>query len=164
MLDRTIQYFEPGAMATVLYGLYTPGTGELVFSSAGHLPPVLAAPCGPSFGVLPLQPDPPIGATDDPMRECAAAVIPPGALLCCFTDGLVERRDEVIDVGIGRVAETLGGLIAPETPRRQGLDVESARLAEDACAAVMRTLVGNAAPQDDIALIALHRFEVTATR
>ena len=29
MLDRKIQYFEPNAMATVLYGLYTPGTGEL---------------------------------------------------------------------------------------------------------------------------------------
>ncbi|HEY1823555.1 MAG TPA: SpoIIE family protein phosphatase, partial [Trebonia sp.] len=44
MLDRKFQYFEPDAMATVLYGLYTPGTGEFVFSSAGHLPPVLAAP------------------------------------------------------------------------------------------------------------------------
>src|SRR5207253_8280083 len=44
MLDRKIQYFEPDAMATVLYGVYTPETGELVVSSAGHLPPVLAAP------------------------------------------------------------------------------------------------------------------------
>ena len=44
MLDRKIQYFEPDAMATVLYGLYTPGTGEFMASSAGHLPPVLAAP------------------------------------------------------------------------------------------------------------------------
>ncbi len=43
MLDCQIQYFEPGAMATVLYGLYTLGIGEFAFSSAGHLPPVLAA-------------------------------------------------------------------------------------------------------------------------
>src|ERR1700728_606257 len=43
LLDRKIQYFEPDAMATVLYGLYTPGTGEFVVSSAGQLPPVLAA-------------------------------------------------------------------------------------------------------------------------
>jgi sigma-B regulation protein RsbU (phosphoserine phosphatase) len=55
LLDRKIQYFEPDAMATVLYGLYTPGTGELTVSSAGHLPPVLTAPgeqgaCSPSSG------------------------------------------------------------------------------------------------------------------
>jgi serine phosphatase RsbU (regulator of sigma subunit) len=170
MLDRTIQYFEPGAMATVLYGLYTPGTGELVFSSAGHLPPVLAVLDGHPSGVLPIEPDPPIGAVDEPARHKATAVIPPGALLCCFTDGLVERRDEVIDAGISRVAVTLDGLASRgQDPRYdRGHDLarggESALLAEDACAAVMRALVGNAAPHDDIALIALHRFEVTAPR
>ena len=58
MLDRKIQYFEPNAMATVLYGLYTPGTGDFTVSSAGHLPPVLAAPGGQA-GLLPLRPDPP---------------------------------------------------------------------------------------------------------
>ena len=46
MLDRKMQYFEPDAMATVLYGLYTPGTGEFAISLAGHLPPVMAAPGG----------------------------------------------------------------------------------------------------------------------
>ena len=52
MMDRKIQYFEPNAMATVLYGLYTPGTGDFTVSSAGHLPPVLAAPGGQT-GLLP---------------------------------------------------------------------------------------------------------------
>jgi hypothetical protein len=66
MLDHKIQYFESYAMATVLYGRYDPGTGELVLSSAGHLPPVLATPAGHPPGMLPLQPDPPIGAADDP--------------------------------------------------------------------------------------------------
>ncbi|HEY7274460.1 MAG TPA: SpoIIE family protein phosphatase, partial [Trebonia sp.] len=56
MLDRKMQYFEPDAMATVLYGLYTPGTGELTYSTAGHLPPVLAAPGGHPPGMLPAQP------------------------------------------------------------------------------------------------------------
>jgi sigma-B regulation protein RsbU (phosphoserine phosphatase) len=54
MLDRKMQYFEPDAMATVLYGLYTPGTGEIEISSAGHLPPVLAAP-GEQAGPLQLM-------------------------------------------------------------------------------------------------------------
>jgi phosphoserine phosphatase RsbU/P len=67
MLDRKIQYFEPNAMATVFYGLYTPRTGEFTFSSAGHLPPVLAAPGGQAG--LPVDPDPPIGTADDPQRR-----------------------------------------------------------------------------------------------
>ena len=99
ILDRKIQYFEPNAMATVLYGLYTPPTGEFTVSSAGHLPPVLAAPGGQS-GLLPVHPDPPIGTADDPQRRSATILIPPGALLCCFTDGLVERRGQVLDQGM----------------------------------------------------------------
>ena len=152
MLDRKIQYFEPDAMATVLYGLYTPGTGEFAVSSAGHLPPVLATP-GERAGLIPLQPDPPIGTADDPQRRTAMVLIPPGALLCCFTDGLVERRDHSIDHGIDQVAATLDEQIADDA--RRGGTTES--MAEDACAAVMRTLVGNVPAQDDIAVLMLSR-------
>jgi serine phosphatase RsbU (regulator of sigma subunit) len=151
LLDRKIQYFEPDAMATVLYGLYTPGTGEFVVSSAGHLPPVLAAPGRPA-GLLPVQPDPPIGTADDPPRRSATAFIPPGALLCCFTDGLVERRDHPIDHGIDKLAATLSEQIAAGSGRGKTVP-----LAEDACVAVMRALVGNAPAQDDIAVLVLNR-------
>jgi serine phosphatase RsbU (regulator of sigma subunit) len=151
-LDRKIQYFETDAMATVLYGLYTPWTGEFVASSAGHLPPVLAVP-GRRAGLMPIQPDPPIGTADDLERRSAAAVIPPGALLSFFTDGLVERRDEAIDLGIGRVAATLDEMIASDETRGGG----TVPLAEQACAAVMRAVVGNASARDDIAMLILHR-------
>src|SRR5262249_28665203 len=53
-LDRKIQYFEPNAMATVLYGVLTPETGEFVVSSAGHLPPVIALPGTATVGPLPI--------------------------------------------------------------------------------------------------------------
>jgi phosphoserine phosphatase RsbU/P len=149
MLDRKIQYFEPDAMATVLYGLYTPGSGEFVVSSAGHLPPVLAAPGRPA-ALLPIQPDPPIGTADDPKRRSASFFIPPGALLCCFTDGLVERRDHSVDHGIDKLAAILGEQIAFGTG-------PTALAAEDACAAVMRALVGNASARDDIAVLMLSR-------
>ena len=155
MLDRNIQYFEPDAMATVLYGLYAPETGMLTYSCAGHLPPLLATADGHPAAMLPVQPGPPIGAADDPERRPATAVIPPGALLCCFTDGLVERRDEAIDLGIGRVATTLDKLIAA-IPRHD----DPVSLAEGACAAVMRNLVGSAPARDDIALLTLHRHPV----
>ena len=68
MLDRKIQYFEPDAMATVLYGLYSPGTGEFAVSSAGHLPPVLAAPGGRT-GLIPR----PAGPADRHSRRPATA-------------------------------------------------------------------------------------------
>jgi len=152
MLDRKIQYFEPDAMATVLYGLYTPGTGEFVVSLAGHLPPVLAAP-GRRAGLVSVQPDPPIGVADDPQRRTATVFIPPGALLCCFTDGLVERRDHPIDHGIDQVAATLDEQLAAGA-RRSGA-TES--MAEDVCAAVMRSLVGSVPAQDDIAVLILSR-------
>ncbi|HEX3716159.1 MAG TPA: SpoIIE family protein phosphatase [Trebonia sp.] len=42
----------------------------------------------------------------------ATAVIPPGALLCCFTDGLVELRHQTIDHGISRLAATLDAELA----------------------------------------------------
>jgi serine phosphatase RsbU (regulator of sigma subunit) len=147
-LDRKIQYFEPEAMATVLYGVYTPGTGEFTVSLAGHLPPVLAAPGG-SASLLPVRPDPPIGAADDPPRRSVTVIIPPGALLCCFTDGLVERRGEVLDQGMGRLA----ALLRDQVAQKRG----NGPPAEDACAAVMRTLVGYAPAQDDIAVLMLAR-------
>jgi phosphoserine phosphatase RsbU/P len=155
MLDRKIQYFEPDAMATVLYGLYTPESGEFTVSSAGHLPPILAAPCGQA-GLLPLQPDPPIGIAEDPQRRFATVFIPPGALLCCFTDGLVERRGQVLDQGIDRLAATLGKLIAADP----GGTTEPN--AEAACAEVMRALVGSTSAHDDIAVLMLSRLGIPA--
>jgi serine phosphatase RsbU (regulator of sigma subunit) len=154
MMDRKIQYFEPNAMATVLYGLYTPGTGDFTVSSAGHLPPVLAAPGGHA-GLLPLRPDPPIGTADDPQRRSATVFIPPGALLCCFTDGLVERRGQILDQGMDTLATTLGKLIAA------GPGTSTAPVAEDACAEIMRALVGSTPAQDDIAVLVLSRFTGT---
>ena len=154
MLDRKIQYFEPNAMATVLYGLYTPETGDFTVSSAGHLPPVLAAPGGQA-ALLPLRPDPPIGTADDPQRRSATFFIPPGALLCCYTDGLVERRGQVLDQGMDTLAATLGKLVAavPGAPTEP--------VAEEACAEIMRALVGSTTAQDDIAVLVLSRLTGT---
>jgi serine phosphatase RsbU (regulator of sigma subunit) len=151
LLDRKIQYFEPGAMATVLYGVYTPGTGEFTVSLAGQLPPVLAAP-GSRAGPLAIRPDPPVGCADDRPRRSVTVLIPPGALLCCFTDGLVERRGQVIDEGIDRLAAVLDGQIAAGPAGPAGPPP-----AEDACVSVMRTLVGNAPARDDIAVLMISR-------
>jgi sigma-B regulation protein RsbU (phosphoserine phosphatase) len=152
MLDRKIQYFEPDAMATVQYAVYSPESGQLTVSSAGHLPPVLAAPgCEPA--PIEFDVDLPIGVADDVPRRSTVFGIPAGALLCSYTDGLVERRDESLDVGIGLLATTLGGTLA----RPGAIAGADASLAESACAAVMRALVGKTPASDDVAVLMLHR-------
>ena len=152
MLDRKIQYFEADAMATVLYGVYDLVSGELRISSAGHPPPVIALPGEQSASALPIRPDPPIGSADDPPRHSAVVTIPPGALLCCYTDGLVERRDRAIDEGIGHLADTMHAQLESRDRRARPVS-----LAEDTCAAVMRDLVGHAHATDDVAVLILHR-------
>ncbi len=151
-MDRKMQYFEPDAMATVLYGIYDPDTGEFLASSAGHPPPVLAAPGQPS-GPLPIPPDPPIGTADAPSRRSTVTVIPPGGLLVCYTDGLIERRDQAMDEGISFLAAAMDRVLDARANR----DGRPVPFAEDACAAVMRACVGNAKAADDVAVLVAYR-------
>ena len=157
-MDRKIQYFEPDAMATVLYGIYDPETGEFLVSSAGHLPPLLAVPGRPS-NPLPVRPDPPIGTADAPLRRSTMVAIPTEGLLVCYTDGLVERRDRAIDQGIS----LLGSAIDKVLDSRAGRNGRPVPLTEDACAAIMRALVGNAQATDDVALLVAFRKPLSLT-
>jgi phosphoserine phosphatase RsbU/P len=147
LLDRKIQYFERDAMATVLYAVYEPGTGRLTVSSAGHLPPVLMTP-GEEPDVTGIAVDVPIGVTDDHPRTSTVLAVAPGSLVCLYTDGLVERRDQPLDTGIGCLAAALGTVMKERGPLP---------LAEEACIAVMRALVGASAATDDVAVLMMHR-------
>jgi phosphoserine phosphatase RsbU/P len=137
-LDHKMQYFEEGdVMATVSYAVLDPDSGQVRVSSAGHLPPAIAAP-GQRSAMAQIAVDPPIGVTDTPRRQVTTLALAPGAVLCLFTDGLVERRDEPIDDGITRLCQTL----TPGPP-------------EGVCASIMQALVGRQYPRDDIALLVL---------
>jgi phosphoserine phosphatase RsbU/P len=137
-LDRKMQYFEEGdVMATVSYAVLDTDSGQLAISSAGHLPPVIAAP-GQRGAVAEIAVDPPIGVVDAARRRVTTLALAPGAVLCLFTDGLVERRDEPIDDGITRLCQA----VTPGPP-------------EGVCVSVMRALVGRQYPGDDIALLVL---------
>jgi phosphoserine phosphatase RsbU/P len=137
-LDRKMQYFEEAdVMATVSYAVLDPDSGQLAISSAGHLPPVIAAP-GQRGAMAQIAVDPPIGVTDPSRRQVTTLALAPGAVLCFFTDGLVERRDEPIDEGITRLCQ----IVAPGPP-------------EGVCLSVMQALVGSQYPGDDIALLVL---------
>ena len=95
-----MQYFEEDEiMATVCYAVLDPASGQLAVSLAGHLPPVIAAP-GQHCALAEIAADLPIGTTDPSRREVTTLTLVPGTVLCLYTDGLVERRDEPIDDGI----------------------------------------------------------------
>ena len=138
-LDRKMQHFEPDAMATVLYGVFEPGLDQLHVSLAGHFPPVIARPGKPSelaevrLGAL-------IGVAPLTRRPVTTVPVPPGALLCFYTDGLIERPGEVIDEGLDRLCRA----VTDQSP-------------EAACAAVMGALVGREPARDDIALLMIRR-------
>ncbi|MEE6257437.1 PP2C family protein-serine/threonine phosphatase [Plantactinospora sonchi] len=135
-LDQKIQHFEAGNLATVLYAMVSPTRDEIHISLAGHLPPMLAEPGG-TVHPLNLPVDLPLGI-GRPRPRCTTVVnFPQDATMVCYTDGLIERRNELIDVGFDR----LRAAISPGT-------------AEAVCATIM-TRLGIEQPADDVALLAL---------
>jgi serine phosphatase RsbU (regulator of sigma subunit) len=137
-LDRKMQHFEPGALATVVYAVFAPALDRVHIASAGHLPPVLAIPGRPTkladtAGLM-------IGVDPGAQRRAATMKFPPGSLLCLYTDGLIERPGEPIDDSLARLCHA----VTPGPP-------------DAVCSAVMMTLVGYEPSRDDIALLMLRR-------
>jgi phosphoserine phosphatase RsbU/P len=138
-LDRKMQYFEPEALATVLYAVIEPELDQMHVCLAGHFPPVIARPGQPGE-LADVQTGALIGAAARAQRPVTTVPVPPGALLCFYTDGLVERPGELIDEGLDRLCQAV-----------------TAQPPEMACAAVLGTLVGNEPARDDIALLMIRR-------
>jgi anti-anti-sigma factor len=138
-LGQKMRYFEPEAMATVLCAVVSPSLDEVSISSAGHLPPLLAVPGRPTAPARVFA-DVPIGVPGLAPRRVSTLAFPPGAVLCLYTDGLVERRDRPIDDGIARLSATL-----------------TATDPEAACASVVAAMSNHSPHEDDVALLILRR-------
>ncbi|WP_395292628.1 SpoIIE family protein phosphatase [Kitasatospora hibisci] len=140
-LDTVIAANESARPATCLLALADPGRGRWTLSSAGHLPPALIAPGRPTE-LLKIPTGPPLG-TGLGGYEQTAVDLSVGETLLMYTDGLVERRDEDIDVSLERLA-------ALRLPAEGELD--------DLLDAVLHALApaGPSAPgaEDDIAVLA----------
>lgn len=139
-LDRKMTHFEPDAMATVAYSLYDPQTGALAVSLAGHLAPVIAGPGQPQRYVD-APTDPPVGVeVARRPRRTVTVEVPEEGVVCFYTDGLIERFHQPIDVGL----EALRNAVVPGP-------------AKEVCNTLMTTLVGNESFSDDITLLVLSR-------
>ncbi|SEQ91105.1 anti-anti-sigma factor [Lentzea xinjiangensis] len=79
--------------------------GELCWASAGHPSPVVVD----GAGARPLTEKigPVLGAETSSVPQHSAP-LPPGASVVLYTDGLVERRGEVVDEGVRRLTATVG--------------------------------------------------------
>jgi phosphoserine phosphatase RsbU/P len=137
-LDRKIQLFEPGAMATAIYAVINPSRTAMTMSVAGHLPPVLIDPAG-TPRLLDPPPDLPLGAYPNAKRRLTTSTLPPGSTLLLYTDGLIERRGHPILDGI-----------------RVLLQIATANDPEALCADITAHLLPDQAPTDDVAILALH--------
>jgi putative methionine-R-sulfoxide reductase with GAF domain len=138
-LNRKMGHFEPDVMATVLCAVITPSLEEIRMSCAGHLPPLLAPPGQPA-DVVQVAADLPIGLATPRPRRVITAHFPPGAVLCLYTDGLVERRDRPLDDGIARLCAAA-----------------TAADPERACASAMAAMASYVTHTDDVALLMLRR-------
>ena len=106
--------------ATVLCALIDVDSHRLTMASAGHLAPLILHNGSGEFAQL--EPDAPIGVPWEAEYREATVSVPSKAVVVAFTDGLVERRGEVIDVGLARLRDLA-------TRQRLALDDLLARLA-----------------------------------
>ncbi len=92
---------------------------------------------------VPALADPPIGFDlRTRRRRCHTVDLPPGALVCFYTDGLIERRGRPLDDGMRALLRIL-------SPGR----------AEAACATLMARFVGTESLPDDVAVLIAHRSD-----
>ncbi len=128
----------PGEVATVCLMSIDSDSGHVRMANAGHLPPLLIVDGeasyiedrGPLLGLRANRPDD------------TEFVIPAGATLVLYTDGLIERRDATIDDGLHALA------VSATTGSDATLDLFCDRL--------LAELTGDEM-SDDIAVVALRR-------
>ena len=112
-LDRFAARLPGAQCTTAVCAVLNPETGELVYSSAGHPPPILVH----ADGTIRLLDDGhtiALGIRPHRSRPEASVTVPARATLVLYTDGLVERRRSSLDDGISRAAAFVQeGLASP---------------------------------------------------
>lgn len=116
------------------------GSRRFTWSNAGHLPPLVRMADG-TTRVLMTTPDLLLGLMPGTHRADHSVTLEPGSTVLFYTDGLTERRDEDLDIGIERLralVTRLGHLPLDEL-----------------CEALLEQAPPPEGAEDDIALLAL---------
>jgi phosphoserine phosphatase RsbU/P len=143
-LDSYVGRHRVGGMSTLVYAELELGTRELRLACAGHPPPVLAAADKePRLAwegrSTPLD----VHLREDHSRPEACCRLEPGSLVLLYTDGVIERRERSIDVGLERLLEEVRGhrdesAAALAASLLHALEADEHR--DDACGLVARLL------------------------
>ncbi|XVU30349.1 SpoIIE family protein phosphatase [Actinoplanes sp. CA-054009] len=139
LVNRFMRTVLPAESATICLLTLDPATGSVRLASAGHLPPLLHTP---EEGAHFLEPRGPLLGINASRPDDLEFVLPPGGTLVLYTDGLVERRDADIDVGLTALAAA-AATIEPD------LDDFARRL--------LTQLGSDGQQADDVAVVALRR-------
>ena len=134
----------PDTLATVVYALLDPATGELTYANAGHPPPVWATASGGS-GYLDDAPGVMLGAPYDGGFAVGHQTLDPGTSLMFYTDGLIEDRRRDITDGLSALVGVMARVMASPAPLSADLT----------CAAVQAAMLGETARADDVCLLAI---------
>ncbi len=124
--------------ATLVYAVIDPSAREVRYAAAGHPPPLLLASNGLARfldGARGVPLDRALGHVYDD----AVAAVPEGTTLVLYSDGVIERRGEALDVGMERLADAAA---------------ESAALAPEGLCTRLIDAMLTGVRQDDVALIA----------
>ena len=127
------------SMATCSYAILDLDRAAITVASAGHPPPLLITAEGTRF--IEQSAGPPLGGRMHFAYEEADFRIEPAEVLMLYTDGLIERRGELLSDGLARLASIAG--VAP-------LD------ANLLCDRVVEALVANG--DDDVAVLAIQNL------
>jgi serine phosphatase RsbU (regulator of sigma subunit)/anti-sigma regulatory factor (Ser/Thr protein kinase) len=102
-LTHLVNVGRDGHFATVLCGVIDPSSRTATWADAGHPRPLVVGDGVSRF--VPMPVGPPIGVVAGAEYAESSDALPADGLLLLYTDGLVERRGETIDVGFERLAD-----------------------------------------------------------
>lgn len=148
-LHEVLRTLERREMATLAYMVLDPGALSYTLASAGHPPPLVLTADG-EVDLIDDGRGPPLGAVADVVYSETSGVLPPGATLLLYTDGLVERRDMWVDEGIERL--TVEAAAAAGASPDELLDQ------------LLRALVPEGGGEDDVAALAVRLTPLSRDR
>lgn len=135
MCSSRVDITNDGHFSTALIGIGDLDSHELTIANAGHpTPPIVA---GKETRYIETTIRPPLGVSTGTYVE-TSMTLPAGSALFAFTDGLMERRGENLEVGLSRLAESAS------TPYSTLEELVGRLVAE----------VGGAQARDDVAALA----------
>ena len=129
LCSRQVDISADGHMATAIVGIADLTTRDITLANAGHLNPLIVSEGEALFVATTTGPPLGVGVTD---YVATTVTMLAGSMFLAFTDGLVERRTEDLDVGLNRLAAVAASPDRPlETLITTVLDTMTADDGED---------------------------------